>query len=309
MFSNDLVLAPDKALVPAYRISPFRTTDISDNRSLPDSDRADDYFRSRFPGRSFVYCESARQGLGLALREIRPRESDVVTILTTTGNFYISGCVTREIEKVCRWSRQLEPQTKCILVNHEFGFPYQELQALARHGLPIIEDAAHSFASNNAEQSVGTVGDYVVCSFPKFFPVQVGGLLVARQQCPVSEPLGPDCKRYLHKVLSFHLDSIDSTCAARKENHRALAARFATLSCPPRFELNPVAVPGVFLFKTPEHVDLPALKLWMHQHGIESSVFYGERAFFVPVHERLRRSDLDYFAEVMRTFLKSASSC
>ncbi len=44
---------------------------------------------------------------------------DVVTILTTSGNFYISSCVTAEIEKFCKWDREITDQTKVIFVNHK----------------------------------------------------------------------------------------------------------------------------------------------------------------------------------------------
>src|SRR6476646_3410329 len=107
MFSNNFVLSPDKYLTPAYRISPFKTSDIAANRDLPPSTAIDDYFRRRFANRSFVYCESGRQAINLALRALAPTAGDVVTILTTTGNFYISGCVTCEIERLCPWSRKL----------------------------------------------------------------------------------------------------------------------------------------------------------------------------------------------------------
>ena len=57
------------------------------------------------------------------------------------------------------------------------------------------------------------------------------------------------------------------------------------------------------MFQAPAGVDLPALKTFVQEHGIESSVFYGEQAFFVPVHERLAPSDLEYFAQVISAFL------
>src|SRR3974390_2659447 len=130
MLVQDFVLAPDKSLAPAYRISPFQTPDIARNRALPFSESVDEYFRQRFSGRGFCYCESGRQAIRLALGALGLGRQDVVTILTTTGNFYISGCVTREIEKFCRWSREIGPQTKALLVNHELGFAYEELHAL-----------------------------------------------------------------------------------------------------------------------------------------------------------------------------------
>src|SRR6185369_5520890 len=146
----------------------------------------------------------------------------VVTIVTTTGNFYISGCVTREIEKFCRWSRDIEPQTKALLVIHEFGFPYEELRELRRFNLPIIEDAAHAFASNNREQSAGHVGDFVVYSFPKFFPTQTGGLLAFNECYAIDDPLASSAKQYVQKVLSAHIDNLTDAAKKRRENYHAL---------------------------------------------------------------------------------------
>jgi dTDP-4-amino-4,6-dideoxygalactose transaminase len=306
MVDKDFVLSPDKSLLPAYRISPFQTSDVARNRVLPFSAIIDDYFRQRFNGRRFIYCESGRQAIHLALGALRLDRQDVVTILTTTGNFYISGCVTREIEKFCCWSRQVEPQTKALLVNHEFGFPYEGLRALRHFNVPIIEDAAHSFISNNREQSVAQVGDFVVYSFPKFFPIQTGGLLVFRERYTMDEPLTPSAKQYVQKVLSAHIRNVADAAKKRRENYLTLESRLHQLGCTPRFQSSESSVPGVFMFQTPAGVDLPALKSFVQEHGIESSVFYGEQAFFVPVHERLEPADLEYFAQVVNAFLMNA---
>src|SRR5205814_7589587 len=117
--------------------------------------------------------------------------------------------------------------------------------ALREHRAPIIEDAAHCFASENAEQSVSRVGDFVVYSFPKFFPVQFGGLLVFDERYQIEETLGAPAKRYLQKVLSAHLDALTATCRKRQENYHGLASRFETIGCSPRFALTERAVPGV----------------------------------------------------------------
>jgi len=273
---------------------------------LPFSASIDQYFHQRFSGRRFIYSESGREAIHLALAALGLGRQDVVTILTTTGNFYISGCVTREIEKFCRWSREVEPHTKALLVNHEFGFAYEELRALRRFNVPIIEDAAHAFASNNREQSAGQIGDFVVYSFPKFFPIQTGGLLAFNEHYSIDEPLAPSAKHYIQKVLSADIDNLANTAKVRRENYHALTTRFQQLGCTARFQSSENSVPGVFMFRTPAGIDLPALKTFAQDHGIESSVFYGEQAFFVPVHERLSPADLDYFCQVVSSFLTDA---
>ena len=303
MLVEEFVLSPDKSLLPAYRISPFKTSDVARNRALPFSESIDEYFRHRFKARRFIYCESGRNAIHLALRALELRREDVVTILTTTGNFYISGCVTREIEKFCDWSREVGPRTKAVLVNHEFGFAYEDLRALRHFNVPIIEDAAHAFASNNREQSAGEVGDLVAYSFPKFFPIQTGGLLTFNERFTIDEPVQAGTKRYIQKVLSAHIDNVPNAVKMRRENYQALGIRFQQLGCAPRFQLSENSVPGVFMFRTPAGLELAALKTFAQAHGIESSVFYGEQGFFVPVHERLESADLEYFAQVVTAFL------
>jgi dTDP-4-amino-4,6-dideoxygalactose transaminase len=231
----------------------------------------------------------------------------MVTILTTTGNRYISGCVTSQIEQFCQWSRTTEKNTKALFVNHEFGFPYEELHQLQSFGLPIIEDAAHSFASNNTKGNVSQIGDFTVYSFPKFFPIQAGGLLVFRDKYKIQEPVDPPLKQYIQKVVSHHLQHIDITSRKRRANHDYLTASFATLGFSSRFQVTHRSVPGVFMFKTDPSVDLDALKKHMWGNGVECSVFYGEQAFYIPVNDRLECFDLDYFFEAVKAFVNRAN--
>jgi hypothetical protein len=143
------ILNPDPYCLPSYRISPFSTRDISRNANFGDSDLVDVYFANRFPGAGVEFTENGRKAINLALQFYNLAKDDVVTILTTSGNLYISGCVTREIEKFCKWSRKIESATRLIFVNHEFGFPFSGLEKLKEYNLPIIEDCAHEFYSED----------------------------------------------------------------------------------------------------------------------------------------------------------------
>ena len=308
MLRNCFVMAPDRYLVPAFKMSPFRTSDLALNRNLPFSADIDDYFSDRFKNRRFVYCANGRQAIGLALKHLGVGANSHVTILTTTGNSYISGCVTAEIEKLGRWSRELREDTNAVFVNHEFGFAFEQLLDLKRRNVPIIEDACYAFASDNGEHSLSRVGSFTVYSFPKFFPIQVGGLLVFEDRFDVEEPVDAETKRYMQKVLSFHIQRLDVIKQARREHYRYLAARFQALGFPPRFELTDSTVPGAFMFKTGGTVDLPALKTFLCNQGLECSVFYGEDAFFIPVNQALAKGELDYFYESVSCFVKQGKS-
>jgi hypothetical protein len=306
MFDSGYILNPGAELLPDYKICPFSTPDIHINRSLPDSDFSDNYFGERFTGKSFHYTLNGRHAINIALSYYDLCPEDTVTILTTSGNHYISSCVTTEIERFCKWSRQIERNTRVLLVNHEFGYPFGGMAELRRTGIPIIEDCAHSFFSNDRESKIGTYGDFVIFSFSKMFPVQMGGLLI----CSINDFPGKDnadqlWKRYLKNVLSEYLQEKDEIIHKRITNYNYLLGKIKELGFDERFSLAEGIVPGVFMFKQEDRsINLDELKVFMYKNGIQCSVFYGEHSFYIPVHQKLTTNDLDYFVKVIERFIK-----
>lgn len=301
------VLNPDPYLVPCYRISPFTTNHIKSNFELPVSNQIDDYFLERFKGKNFYYTINGREAIRIALSNYKLHKNDIVTILTTSGNFYISQCVTNEIEKFCRWSRKIEGGTKVVLLNHEFGYPYNDILKLKEFGIPIIEDCAHTFFSQDKDNAIGKVGDFVVYSFPKMFPIQIGGLLVSNLPDKVigTNHINNRSLRYIKDVLSHYIEKDTEIIQRRVSNYKFLRNKFLSLGFEERFTLHLDTIPGVFMFKTGSHIlNLQELKKYYWEHGVQCSVFYGEKAFFIPVHQSLSEHDMNYFYEVMKSYLK-----
>jgi dTDP-4-amino-4,6-dideoxygalactose transaminase len=301
------IFNPDPYLLPAYRISPFSTIDISLNSALPDNNSIDDYFSERFRGKELRYTLNGREALNMALSSYNLDKGDTVTILTTSGNEYISSCVTSEISKFCEWSRNIVDTTKVIIVNHEFGYPFRGLKELMQSGIPIIEDCAHSFFLSDSDNLVGNTGDFVIYSFPKMFPLQIGGLLVSNKSAKQLKSGAENQKtlRYIKNVLSYYIGFKEEIIKTRVENYLLLNDLFGSEGFPSRFRLDDGIVPGVFMFMTQDHeIDLPELKKYYWAHGVQCSVFYGETAFFIPVHQALNKHDLQYFFEILKLFLK-----
>lgn len=300
------VINPEKYSVPAYRIGPFRTQDIAFNNKLPVDSSIDLYFKERFKDRKFYYFINGRSALNKALDFYNLRMNDVVTILTTTGNVYIAKCVTDEIQKICQWSRNLEKNTKVIFVNHEFGYPYPEIEKLKDLKLPIIEDCAGSFFSKDKRDTIGKVGDFVIYSFPKMFPIQIGGLLVSNIATEFKDEfIDPISLQYIKNVLSHYIKSKDLIIKKRIQNYKKNRNHLKTLGFDERFKLEEGIVPGVFMFRKGKvNVDLAKLKEYMWAHGIQCSLLYQEETFFIPTHQCLNKTDLEYFKEVISSNLK-----
>ncbi|MBI2513168.1 MAG: DegT/DnrJ/EryC1/StrS aminotransferase family protein [Opitutae bacterium] len=308
LLTSRFVLNPCEFQLPAYRISPFTTSDLERNASLPPANQIDSYFAGRYPTKRFIYTENGRDAIRIALRTLKLSREDCVTIFTTTGNHYVSGCVTKEIEKVCRWSRRMERDTKAIFVNHEFGFAFDGLAELRSYGLPIIEDICHSFVSRNAADTVGRIGDFVVASFPKFFPIQCGGGLWHAPDFEITEEVSSDFRNYCRTVLSHYCSDIAEIAERRRENHRRMAVLFGDLALPARFCLSEGDVPGVFMFRVPEETDLLAMKGFMAHHGVQGGGFHTEMTYFVPVHQRMTALGMSYIADLANCYLHSTES-
>ncbi|MBC7607789.1 MAG: DegT/DnrJ/EryC1/StrS aminotransferase family protein [Burkholderiales bacterium] len=301
------VLQPDPFLMPACRISPFQTADMEFNNNLPPNESAKDYLNRRFGAGNWQYTYNGREAIQLALESYNLDKNDLVTILTTSENFYISSCVTRQIEKFCCWNREILPETKILFVNHEFGYPHPGMEKLIQTGLPIIEDCCTTFFSQDSIENLGQYGDYAIYSFPKFFPMQLGGLLVSSRKKPLSKTsLKEEQIHYIQNIVSHYLIQENELLLQRKNNYEFSLSLFTSLGFTERFETNDATVPSSLLLHNNGVVkDLNALKLFFNRHGIQNSVFYGEDAFFIPSHQNLTESDIQYFFYCMQEFLKS----
>src|SRR5262249_50961410 len=147
---------------------------------------------------------NGRTALALALAEIAPGKDDEILIVTTTGSPYISGCVTREIEKLCRWARKPSAATRAVLVIHEFGYP-AGLPSGLDPKIPVIEDCAWAFGVDFPALQVGARGDFAIYSLPKALPMPFGGLLRAKKPLRGSTPaISDEALRMLRGGVQHH---------------------------------------------------------------------------------------------------------
>ena len=296
---DGFIINPTVEVTPTIRISPFIEKDL--NRLNVDIEIAKEYLRERFG--EYLLTIKARDAISLALSYYDLVHDDVVTILTTSGNYYISSCVTREIEKYCLWSREITERTKIIFINHEFGYPCERLNELKKYNIPIIEDCAHSFISKDKHSLIGKIGDFVIYSLPKIFPMQIGGVLVSnKMQFPSDNMIPSRYQDYILKNLSRNIPLIDYIAERRLFNYTYLSEKLSYIGISPFVLLEKKSIPGVFLFKWEDNIDYNSLKIFMQNNGVESSVFYGKSAFYIPVHQQLDMFHLDYMITLLKYF-------
>lgn len=300
------ILNPDQYLLPDYKISPFQTKDMAFNNSLPHDTSIDLYFQERFKGRDYIYTMNGRSALNKALAYYNLQKDDTITILTTTGNFYVSNCVTSEAEKFCKWNREIIATTKVIIVIHEFGYPFAGWQNVLKYNIPVIEDCAYSFFSEDEAGMMDRTGDFAIYSFPKAFPIQVGGLLTFPTSTKIQKEQWekPEMEDYIKCVLSFYNKKREMIIQTRVNNYRWFQRALKSVGFEERFELLKGIVPGVCMFRVKDgKMNLPKLKEYLFKHGIQCSIFYGENTFFIPTHQALNEDDMKYIVTVIQSFL------
>ena len=300
------IVSPDPFLTPCFRISPFKTEHIAYNWGLSESDFAVGYLDQKFGAGQWKYTYNGREAIKFALDNYELKNDDLVTIITTSNNFYISSCVTKEIEKVCLWNREIVPETKLIFVNHEFGYPYPDMEKIKSFGLPIIEDCCTTFFSQDRNDKVGSYGEFSFYSLTKFFPIQIGGILVSNVHNYIFKKsiLKTTEVNYIQSVLSHNLIDVKNILDKRKENFHFAISLFSQLGFSLRFDKNQKIVPSVLLLKNNGRIkNLVLAKDFLMKRGIQCSLFYGEDAFFLPNHQNLSHIEIIFMFECIRDFI------
>jgi len=144
---------------------------------------------SPFRSRSLAFLPNGKKAISVILSALDLQPYDEIYITNSSGQTYISSCVTCTIFNYCQPTRVFTDSTRAILIIHEYGVPHPRTFELIAEGkkreIPVIEDCAHTYDSQaDNGQCVGTLGDYTIYSLPKIFPVISGGILSGKKIPP-----------------------------------------------------------------------------------------------------------------------------
>lgn len=151
------------------------------------------------------YVTNGTIALQLALSALDIKDGEIITTpfsyVATTSSILWERCkpVFVDIEPnnftidVTKIETAITPKTKAIMPVHVFGYAcnIEKIQEIAnRHGLKVIYDGAHAFASKYKGKSLLSFGDITTCSFhaTKLFHTVEGGACIVRDKA-VSDKL------------------------------------------------------------------------------------------------------------------------
>jgi dTDP-4-amino-4,6-dideoxygalactose transaminase len=99
--------------------------------------------------------------------------------------------------------KNIQRKNKLIFVNTNSGFPFTNWQQVKDYNLPIIEDRAYSLFSTD-NQTTGLIGDFVIYSLPKWFPMQMGGILQSNSNILLDDERQTETERILLNILKYY---------------------------------------------------------------------------------------------------------
>jgi hypothetical protein len=285
--------------VPVIRLSPFRSFVPRKTGVI-----------NKLNGNA-TFVPRASYGIYALLKYLNLQKDDVVLIIKTFENDVISKCITKQIEKVCKWAivkwgGLIPKETKAILLVHEFGITAKLPDQLRSLGFPIIEDCAWSIHP----KIIGS--DYIIYSPQKMFNVNYGGLIVGIK---LSDEFlwSIGCldvfKRNLFEREMFRNNGEPHIAETRKK----LWLKYFQLVKDSGLKVNRENyfvdmvnhykwTPTVFFHEFKDEKEADEIRDRLIEFGIQAGRYWGEPIVYVPINQSMNGEELEYMIAVINGY-------
>ena len=282
---------------PVIRLSPFRS--LEDNYNIKLTKREDI--------KDSTFVPRASYGLYALLKHLDLKPDDVVTIIKTFPNNFISGCVTQQIEKVCKWHLHKDGEIiigKVILIIHEFGVPFkasnEAIQSIKKQGIIIIEDCAWCV------NKIFPESDYAIFSSQKMFNMNYGGtILGVKMTDEFLWSIGclDAFKRDAYYQADRVVDVEKRVILWEYYNMLVDKAGMEITDDKYRQAITDGWVPTIYMQKFKDEAECIAIKDRLEEFGIQAGVYWGSSCLYLPIHQNMSMSEVEYmFAVIMGYF-------
>lgn len=248
-----------------------------------------------------------KEALKFMLESLSLVREDEIMVSTTFDYPNVSSCVTSTIFNYCKPSRVLTPFTKAVLIIHEFGVYNEATQSLKKEcesrNIPLIEDLAHSvLVKHKSGIKAGDLGDWVILSFSKLFPIINGGMLVGARFGNL-----PNTNKY-EKILDQlgHVDDlwqeIEHIAKARMNIFQLYEKKLKVFQLKSIVKMSDIEFPWFF----PLEVKKPERFMeWLRSQGVDAGLWHGSNVVVMPLHQYLNVEDIDYIVNRIELFVSN----
>lgn len=287
---------------PVIRLSPFRSL------REPDEEK-----NISMPVNNWTFVPRASYGIYAILRHLDLQPEDHVTIIKSFPTEFISGCVTKNIEKVCKWKLWKEGDRigKVVLLIHEFGIPAkiteQFVNQLRSAGIIVIEDCAWR-ATKVFEQS-----DYAVYSAQKMLNTNFGAFI---QGVDMPEKFLWDIgvlDFVKQQKAQFFIGDLEMIGAERRirnwvayaEMVRNAGMQFDTMADYGFLITQKEWIPTVYMQRFADDQEALAVKARLEEFGIQAGIYWGQGALYLPIHQCMTLPEVEYMFAVVAGYFNT----
>lgn len=290
--------------VPVIRLSPFRSI----REKLPERSAG----RAKRLDGDVTFFPRGSYALYAALKHAGVKSNDLVCVLKTFNNSFISGCVTNAIEKTgAQWRLHdvIRSGTTALVVVHEFGIPIyrdEDLHTIAiarAAGIQIIEDCA--WRTRPVLENV-----WSVLSLQKMFDINYGGLLLG-VKIPDDVLWSLGCldvvkrERFLWEPKFEATGFIDARIKLWKQYDDLVLADGMEPDVRVDFRSMIDAgtwIPTIYMQKFGSGEEADAVVARLEEFGIQAGRYWGSSSIYLPIHQTMTSEEVEYMFAVVRGY-------
>jgi hypothetical protein len=295
---------PDTFYTPKISISPYNLKVELEKIKKIDQEFYSSNVIFKTLGSNIKLSKSGKDAIVRIFNESELISANLIAIVTESGNTYVSRCVTDTLNEVLQKKITTIEKAEVIYIIHEFGriLSIEKMDKLRKLNKIILNDFAYSFSSLYLSSREDFYNEINFTSFPKAFPVSSGGIYSIPNSLKVTKKISNQAEINIFADPElFTNEYLQVTSRKRKENLRNIINKLEKIGVKD-FWGDENYVPGVAMLTLSNKIDLENLKLQLNRVGIESSVFYGENAFFIPVHQNLTELEIDYITSFVKHY-------
>lgn len=304
---NKIFLNPDSYYKPIIRISPFNLHDCNTTYHELTYETLKKYEIFSQLGEILFLTNSGKEAIENVFNYSSLQKKKTIFIMTSSGNTYISKCVTDTIKHKTNWKLTTFDKADIVYFIHEFGqvIQYNYFNNIRKRGKVLIHDFAYSLASLilSGEDFRDEISVY---SLPKFFPVNHGGLVnIPFKFHNEKTDVLQDKSLYFNFTNSNYLDItyLEKSAKQRCNNQKYYQDKLRNFGIK-KFWKQELLSPGVAMLGSTQDIDWNSFKVFMNNHGVEMSIFYGKSAFFLPTHQNLLEVEKQYITSLVKYYFE-----
>jgi hypothetical protein len=266
-----------------------------------------------FLGADFTYMPDAEFAILSGLKALDVKQNDTVLIVSSFPESTPAPAILKTLDGFCKWTYDQRKDTKAVIVNHRFGFPYQQIDNFEKLRQPILEISLDCLNLTIGSQKVGTLGDLSVFDFTRIFPMQYGAVLVGEHfdDKHIWDNFGcldVDKRNQTREQLGIFWEQQPEIHQHRMNLWGEYLKLFQQVGMEPQLQLDENSIPSAFVFRTLPQYPPIVIQERLLSFGVTVEIDPEVGWVALPCHQNISPAHRDYIFGVYRGMMNPCVS-